>query len=347
MLDERKRRILRAIVDDYISSAEPVASRTVARKHSLGVSSATIRNEMADLEFLGYLEHLHTSSGRIPSSKGYRFYVDDLLPPAAMSAAEKMAIGRWYQARVKRAEGVFQETAKLISRVTQNIALVLAPQVAKARFRQLQFVPLNSHEAIAVLLTDAGFMENRVVEMPDGAEFADFERMARVINHCLDGESLASISAGTWRRIREEMMDESLFEAAMALIHTALDEGPRERLYMGGATEILAQPEFHDVSRVRAILSLLEEDTFVQEVLEGRPQGGISVTIGGENTYSGIQDCSVVMASYHLDGEPVGTIAVLGPTRMEYGKAMALIGYLHTELQEIARHLGWQGQVIR
>ena len=149
MLDERKQRILQAIINDYISSAEPVGSRTIARKYDLGVSPATIRNEMADLEMLGYLEQLHTSSGRIPSSKGYRFYVDDLLPPQPMTSHEKEVIDRWYRARVKRVEEVFQETAKIISRMTKNISLVLAPQITKAAFRCLQFLPLDSHRVIA------------------------------------------------------------------------------------------------------------------------------------------------------------------------------------------------------
>ena len=147
MIDERKQRILQAIIDDYISSAEPVGSRTLARKHDLGVSPATIRNEMADLEMLGYLEHIHTSSGRIPSSKGYRFYVNGLIPPKPVSDEEKALIDRWYKARARRIDEVFQETARLISKVTRNVSMVLAPQVSRAAFRCLQFLPLDDHRA--------------------------------------------------------------------------------------------------------------------------------------------------------------------------------------------------------
>ena len=127
-LDARKQKVLKAIIDDYIESAEPVGSRTLARKHDLGVSPATIRNEMADLEMLGYLEHLHTSSGRIPSSKGYRFYVNGLIPPKPVSDEEKKIINDWYKARVRRIDEVFQETARIISKVTKNVSLVLAPR---------------------------------------------------------------------------------------------------------------------------------------------------------------------------------------------------------------------------
>lgn len=342
MLDERKRRILQAVIDDYISSAEPVGSRAVARRHDLGVSPATIRNEMADLEEMGYLEHLHTSSGRIPSSKGYRLYVDNLLSPAPIGEREKVLIDRWYKARVRRIESVFQETAKVISRVTRNLALVLAPQLAQVSFRTLQFLPLDAERVIAVLMTDAGFVENRVLKMPSGSDFHDFQRMAEIINRCLTGERLASIGSAVLKRIRAEVMDESLYQAALELIHEALDEEKKEqRLYLGGTTEMLEQPEFHDVGRVRSLLSLLEEEELVKGILQKQAREGLAVTIGRENEYSGIQDCSVITATYHLDGERLGTIAVLGPTRMEYGKAMALLEYLNRHIARVVEPFRW------
>ena len=341
MLDERKQRILQAIINDYISSAEPVGSRTIARKYDLGVSPATIRNEMADLEMLGYLEQLHTSSGRIPSSKGYRFYVDDLLPPQPMTSHEKEVIDRWYRARVKRVEEVFQETAKIISRMTKNISLVLAPQITKAAFRCLQFLPLDSHRVIAVIMTDAGFVENKIIEMPAGAEFTDFQRMAQIINESLAGQSLDAIQQGSLKHIRDEIMDESLYEAAMEVIRRALDFEKRERLYLGGTTQLLEQPEFHDVERVKEILLMLEEEQLMKDILHAHLGEGLSVTIGHENQYSGIQDCSIITATYHLDGELLGTIAVLGPTRMEYGKSMALLNYMNSNLTEIIKRFRW------
>ena len=341
MLDERKQRILQAIINDYISSAEPVGSRTIARKYDLGVSPATIRNEMADLEMLGYLEQLHTSSGRIPSSKGYRFYVDDLLPPQPMSDKEKALIDKWYKAKVKRVEEVFQETAKIISRVTKNISLVLAPQLSQAAFRCLQFLPLDEHRAIAVIMTDAGFVENKIVPIPDGADFADFQRMSVVINSCLSGQTLESIHPDSLRRIRDEIMDESLYEAALEIIHRSLDSEKKERLYLGGTTQMLSQPEFRDVEKVKDILLMLEEEQLLKDILHAHLGQGLAVTIGRENKYSGIQDCSIITATYHLDGELLGTIAVLGPTRMEYGKAMSLLKYMNHNLAEVIKKFRW------
>jgi heat-inducible transcriptional repressor len=341
MLDERKQKVLAAIIEDYISSAEPVGSRTLARKYDLGVSPATIRNEMADLEMLGYLEQIHTSSGRIPSSKGYRFYVDDLLPPRQISDEEKVLINKWYRGRVKRIEEVFQETARIISRVTRNISLVLAPQLAQAAFRCLQFLPLDEHRVIAVVMTDAGFIENRIVAMPDGASFEDFQRMARVINKTLAGQTLDSIDPSSLKFIHDEMGDEDLYEAAIGIIHRSLDSEKRERLYLGGTTELLSQPEFHDVERVKDILLMLEEKELLKDILHAHLGEGLSVTIGHENKYRGIQDCSIVTATYHLDGELLGTIAVLGPTRMEYGRAMTLLDYMNNNLAEVIRKFRW------
>ena len=340
-LDARKKRVLRAVIDDYIESAEPVGSRTLARKYDLGVSPATIRNEMADLEMLGYLEQLHTSSGRIPSSKGYRFYVDGLIPPKPVSDEEKERIDKWYRARVRRIEEVFQETARIISQVTRNVSLVLAPQMTQAQFRCLQFLPLDDRRVITVLMTDAGFIENKILEMPSGATFEDFQRMAKVINMRLEGHTLRTIEQHSLTEIRDEIRDESLYEAALEIIHRALDSGRRERLYLGGTTQMLEQPEFHDVEKVKDTLLMLEEEELMKDILHAHMGDGLEVTIGQENEDKHFKDSSIITATYHLDGEVLGTIAVLGPTRMEYAKAMSLLEYMNQNLTDVIKRFHW------
>ena len=340
-LDNRKQLVLKAIIDDYILTAVPVGSRTISKKYDMGVSPATIRNEMADLEMLGYLRQLHTSSGRVPSSKGYRFYVDGLIPPKPVSDEEKVLIDRWYRTRVKRIDEVFVETAKIISEVTKNVALVLAPQMTHAAFRCLQFLPLDDHRVITVLMTDAGFIENKIVEMPDGATFADFQRMAQVINHNLAGHTLSSIEPPQLKQIEDEIADTPLYESALEIIHRALDSGKRERLYLGGTTQLLAQPEFHDVEKVKETLLVLEEESLMKDVLHAHMGEGLEVTIGQENEDSHFQDSSIITATYHLDGELLGTIAVLGPTRMEYAKAMSLLEYMNKNLTEVVKRYHW------
>ena len=340
-MDERKQRVLQAVVQDYIESAEPVGSRTIARRHDLGVSPATIRNEMADLEMLGYLEHIHTSSGRIPSSKGYRFYVDGLMQPMRLTDEEKAQIDRWYRARVKRIEEVFQETARLISRVTKNVALVLAPQMTKSAFRCLQFLPLDDRRSVAVLMTDAGFIENRIVAMPSGATFEDFQRMAKVINANLAGHSLQTIEHHSLAQIQDEIQDQLLYESALEIIQRALDSGKHERLYLGGTTQLLSQPEFHDVEKVKEMLLMLEEEELMKDILHAHMGDGLEVTIGQENENQHFKDSSIITATYHLDGELLGTIAVLGPTRMEYAKAMSLLEYMNTNLTDVIKRFHW------
>ena len=340
-LDDRKKRILQAVVQDYITSAEPVGSRTLARKYDLGVSSATIRNEMADLEMLGYLEHIHTSSGRIPSSKGYRLYVDSLLPVQPMTEQEKATINKWYQSKVQQVDQVFQETAKIISRMTRNVSLVLAPQLSTAAFRCMQFLPLDDHRVIAVLMTDAGFVENRIMEMPAGAAFEDFQRMAKVINETLAGHTLGAIQGGSLKRIEKEIGDSDLYESALHLIDKALDSQKKERLYLGGTTEMLEQPEFHNVDKVKELLVMLEKDQLMKDILKAHLGDGLTVSIGQENEYSGIKDCSIITATYHLDGELLGSMAVLGPTRMEYGRTMSLLNYMNQNLTEVIKRLQW------
>ena len=340
-LDARKQKVLKAIIDDYIESAEPVGSRTLARKHDLGVSPATIRNEMADLEMLGYLEHLHTSSGRIPSSKGYRFYVNGLIPPKPVSEEEKKLINDWYRTRVRRIDEVFQETARIISKVTKNVSLVLAPQMTQARFRVLQFLPLDDRRVITVLMTDAGFVENKIVEMPAGATFKDFQRMAEVINKNLAGRSLAAISPEKLLPIRDEIGDEGLYESALEVVNRALESGKQERLYLGGTTQMLTQPEFHDVEKVKHTLMMLEKEELIKDILHAHMGDGLEVTIGQENEDSQMQDSSIITATYHLNGELLGTIAVLGPTRMEYAKAMSLLEYMNDNLTEVIRKYNW------
>ncbi len=341
MLDERKQRILQAVIQDYISSAEPVGSRTLARKYDLGVSPATIRNEMADLEMLGYLEHIHTSSGRVPSSKGYRLYVDSLLPVQPMTDAEKAMIDKWYKAKVQQLDQVFQETAKIISKLTRNVSLVLAPQISKAAFRCIQFLPLDDHRVIAVLMTDAGFVENRIMEMPAGSSFEDFQRMAKVINGCLAGHTLGAIQNGSLKQIEAEIGDNGLYESAMTLIDKALNSQRKERLYLGGTTEMMEQPEFHNVDKVKELLIMLEKDQLMKDILKAHLGDGLTVTIGQENEYSGIKDCSIITATYHLDGELLGSMAVLGPTRMEYGRTMSLLNYMNNNLTEVIKRLHW------
>lgn len=339
MLDERKQRILRAIVDDYISTAEPIGSRTIAKKYGLGISPATIRNEMADLETLGYIKHLHTSSGRIPSSKGYRFYVDDLLTLEQLSEDEKNLINHWYATKARSVEGIFRETSRIISQLTKNISLVLAPQLSQTAFRYLRFLPLDSSHVIAIIMTDAGFINNKVIKVPSGVTFKDFENIANVFNSYLKGRSLRDISMASIRKIRGETVNTTVFNAIINIIDEAMAQDKKNRLYLGGAGQLMEQPEFHNIDNVKRILSMLEQETLLCNILQEQRNKGLAVTIGQENKYNDMKDCSIISVTYRLDGKPVATLAVLGPTRMDYGKIISLLEFMNTNLADIFHRL--------
>jgi len=338
MMDQRKRIILQAIIDDYISTAEPIGSRTIARRHDLGVSPATIRNEMADLELLGYIEQLHTSSGRIPSAKGYRFYVDSLLEPTQITEQEIATIKNWYQEKTRHVAEVFQETAKLLSSMTSNISLVLAPQVSKCSFKYLKFLPFDDSRAILVVVTDTGFVENKVINIPVGTSLNDLQHIAESINKRLSGLSFDKIKVAVLKEIQKDLVvDSQLLEKAMETLREALVVEKNERLYLGGTTQLLSQPEFKNIDKVKSFLVMLEEEQILCDILGKQENDGVIVTIGGENQYSGIKDCSMVQATYRMDGQVVGTVAVLGPTRMDYGKVMSVLGYMHQHLGEVLK----------
>ncbi len=338
MIDERKCKILQAIINDYISTAEPVGSRTLARKYDLGISPATIRNEMADLELMGYIEQPHTSSGRVPSAKGYRFYVDCLMSPQQMSEQEITLINNWYHAKVQRIEEVFQETVKILSTMTQNISLVLAPQLSHCVFRYLQFLPLDEHRAILIVVTDTGFVENKVINIPEGISFRDLQQISEGINNRLAGLSFDKIKTPILGEIKHEVLpDAKMFQTAMEIIKQALTADKHDKVYLGGTTQLLNQPEFRDVEKVKGLLSMLEEQQLLCDILNIQDSDGVVVTIGRENKYSGIHECSMVQATYRIDGQVVGTVAVLGPTRMEYGKIMTVLEFMHRHLGEMLK----------
>ena len=195
MLNDRKKKILQLIIEDYISTAEPVGSRTIARKYDLGISPATIRNEMSDLELLGYLEQPHTSAGRVPSAQAYRFYVDSLIEPGSLTDNDMALINSWYKERRRNIDDIFQSTAKILSRMTQNVSMVLANKDTGAVFRYIKFLPLDSSHAILCIVTDDGNVDNCVVEIPLGMRPEEMDYLAGRISSVLEGKELSEISA--------------------------------------------------------------------------------------------------------------------------------------------------------
>lgn len=336
MLNERKKKILQIIIEDYISSAEPVGSRTIARKYDLGLSPATIRNEMSDLELLGYLEQPHTSAGRIPSAQAYRFYVDALIEPGTLTDNDMALIDGWYNERRRNIDDIFQSTAKILSRMTQNVSMVLTNQQTIANFCYLKFWPLDSQHAILCIVADDGSIDTNVVDIPLGMSSEEMDYLAGKMSKLLEDRNLSDISVEILQNVHTDVVEDKLiFSSLLQAVRKMTGRRQEQKVFLGGTKQLLNQPEFRDVERVRNLLGILEEEKVLKDLLQGGEDSGLKVTIGSENKFTGIQDCSMVQATYRLNGQIVGTMAVLGPTRMEYGKVISVMDYLHKYLKTI------------
>ena len=336
MLNERKKKILQIIIEDYISSAEPVGSRTIARKYDLGLSPATIRNEMSDLELLGYLEQPHTSAGRIPSAQAYRFYVDALIEPGTLTDNDMALIDGWYNERRRNIDDIFQSTAKILSRMTQNVSMVLTNQQTIANFCYLKFLPLDSQHAILCIVADDGSIDTNVVDIPLGMSSEEMDYLAGKMSKLLEDRNLSDISVEILQNVHTDVVEDKLiFSSLLQAVRKMTGRRQEQKVFLGGTKQLLNQPEFRDVERVRNLLGILEEEKVLKDLMQGGEDSGLKVTIGSENKFTGIQDCSMVQATYRLNGQIVGTMAVLGPTRMEYGKVISVMDYLHKYLKTI------------
>lgn len=336
-MDERKRKVLTLLIEDYIATGEPVASRTLTKKYGLAVSPATVRNEMADLEDLGYLEQPHTSAGRVPSDLGYRYYVDQILERPYLEPSVLDWIQASYRAGVREIAWFMHQTARLVAAITAYPALVLAPTLAEARLVELGVIEMGPGTAVLVLKTDVGVVENRTVAVPEELSGADLKAIAAEFSFGLEGVLLKDLEAEIWRRLRRDLSRHRRFWEAVMEWAAAKDDD--ERMTVSGALNMLNYPEFRDVDRLRRVLGFLETEQEVGRLLMDHPGGsGVEVMIGAELPADAIRDCSVVTATYQLGGTVVGKLLVLGPRRMKYGR---VIGVLEAVSAELSRALKW------
>jgi heat-inducible transcriptional repressor len=330
MLTPRQRVILSAIVEDYVRSAEPVGSRTLSKHISIPLSPATIRNEMADLEDMGYLDQPHTSAGRIPSQKGYRFYVDNLMTKQGIEPDVLQQLRQLFRQRMDELEQLFQQTSRVLSELTQYTAIVLGPKMYQERIRHVQIVPLSSGRAVAILVTDTGHVEDRYVQFPGHISADDIARLVNFLNDKLSGVTVAVLKTRMVKELADELARTiGRYEDAIAILdELAHVASPPDRAYVGGTANILAQPEFRDVDKVLPLLSLLERSDAAGHVLPEGPASGVQVRIGQENGMPTLQDCTVISATYTIGGVPAGRIGILGPTRMNYARVVQILEYV-------------------
>ncbi|MBX0358774.1 heat-inducible transcriptional repressor HrcA [Halobacillus sp. Nhm2S1] len=339
MLTDRQLLILQVIIDDFILTAQPVGSRSIAKKDAVTFSSATIRNEMADLEELGFIEKTHSSSGRVPSEKGYRFYVDHLLSPLSLSSQEIVTIREAFDDKMMEFERVVQKSAGILSDLTNYTSIVLGPEVFETKLKQLQIVPLSDQSAIAILVTDTGHVEHRAFNVPVEIKGADLEKMVNILNSRLQGVPLVKLHEKLYSEINDLLKTHTdHHEEAFQYLRAALVDEHPTKLYIGGKTNILMQPEFRDLDKVRSLYATIERESEMADLLRTGKEG-IQVRIGQENPYDAMQNCSLITASYQLGNDQVGTIALLGPTRMEYNRMFSLMNVLSKHMTDTFR--GW------
>lgn len=335
-MDDRKRKILEAITDDYISTAEPVGSRTIARRYNLGISAATIRNEMSDLEEHGFLHQPHTSAGRIPSDKGYRFYVDVLVQPDPITQAEQLRIRREIGAKRREIEDTIAYATRLLAALTKYTSIAVAPNLGASRFRHVRILPLHEKNVMVISVIDPGFVQNRILETGRRITEEDANLMSEHLSALLGRSTLTDLTRSVIGEIRDIIDDQKLFEEIMDLLEHGLDSNPQERIYLDGATNLLEQPEFTDVEKAKSLLKVLEGRRLMLDLLDPiRIRGDLRVVIGSEHPYEELHRCSIVMSTYHIGGQVFGSIGVLGPTRMNYRRSMAFVQFMAESLSEI------------
>lgn len=332
MLSERQRMILSAIVDDYIRSAEPVGSRSISKRGDVSFSPATIRNEMADLEELGLLEQPHTSAGRIPSIKGYRYYVDHLIRLGGIGEQDMMKIRAFFAEKMNLWEEVVGHAATILSQLTNYTSIVLGPEMFNTTLKHFQLVPINESSAVAIIVTNTGHVEHRTVSIPEGIGMDDIQKIVNLLNDKLSGVPFIKVKSVLHSEIGEELgrfVDRC--EQILDMLEKTLADDAEPKVFLSGATNIMTQPEFKDVDKVKSILDMLEETPKLMQLFQAVPEG-IQVRIGTENPVEAINQCSLITATYSYEGQSLGTIGILGPTRMEYGKVISLLDYLSKDM---------------
>ncbi len=334
-LDQRKFQILRAIIDEYILSAAPVGSKAIRQSAELNWSPATIRNEMADLEALGYLAQPHTSAGRIPSDKAYRLYVDQMLKRAELDGNEKKLLNSYYRNRIDGIESVLRSTAQALSEITHYTAVVMMPDMAVNRLRHLQLVPLSEGKAIAVIVTDAGVARDAVIDIPADMTPDELENLSRTITQrCYNCRMTTVAERLTDEIARELHLRGDFLKTLLARVDESSQSGT-SMVELSGARNMLRYPEYNDVNKAKTFLATVEQRDAIYQMMKKASNMEFTITIGSENEQEGLQDCSVVTATYRVNDAPFGTFGIIGPTRMDYNRVINVLQGVQQNLASI------------
>lgn len=345
-MDERKIKILQAIIHDYIITGEPVGSRTIAKKYDLGVSSATIRNEMSDLEELGFIEQLHTSSGRKPSDKGYRLYVDKMIHLPKITPEEELIIKReLINEALYEVDKIVKKATTLISELTKLTCVVRTPSVRSSSIKLIQLLSIDINNVLAIIVTHNGIINNNVIRINKVISNDMLQKLSNILNAKLVNLTIQDINLAVINELKVGLQGyEDIFDAIIPALYEALTKANNSEIYYEGAANIFNYSEYNDVEKARQFLSLMDNKDVLMKLFTdvydaAHVDNSVSISIGKENFIQDAKDCSIVSAVYSLGNKPLGTIGVIGPTRMQYSKVISLlteiVGILNNNIGQI------------
>jgi len=331
LLNDRKKKVLQAIIEEYIATAEPVSSATILENYNLDRSSATIRNDMAELEELGYIEKPHTSSGRIPSAKGYRFYVDELLNDEKISLDEIQYIKSKLETKVNEIEDLTKITTNTLSEITHYTTVAIGPDLSKNTITEVKFILLGSRILMAVVLTESGAIKETIIKYDDDISEAQVEGLNYIFNNRLKGKPLEKIDKPMEEYIISAMSDQAdVIKPIIYQMNRSLEEA--DQIYLEGANNVFDFPEFKKIDTARNFLSILDTKEQMLELLNTGLVEDINVYIGEENEKEELKDLSIITFKHTVAGKDMGTIGIIGPKRMDYSKVISIMKYINKKL---------------
>jgi heat-inducible transcriptional repressor len=328
-LTDRCQLILEAIIEEYIATAQPVGSKALTRNPRIKLSPASIRNVMAELEDHGYLVSPHTSAGRVPTEKGYRFYVDTLLRLADLDTSQKDQIETQYRQQGLQMADMLREASRTLSSYSQYTGLVMVPRLTTTVFRHIEFVRLSKRQLLAVFVTQSGLVQNKLVAIDEDLSPAELEQITNYLNQTLTGLSIQEVRVRIIAEMkREKALYDQLLRRAFTLSSAALSDEPSGDVIIDGTSYFLEQPEFSDLQQMKRIVQTFEQKSILVDLLDrGINTEGVQVLIGSETECSDLVGCSLITAAYSGKRGTLGTLGVIGPNRMPYSSIIPIVDY--------------------
>ena len=327
MLTSRQKLILKAIVEEYVNTAEPVASFDLMSKPYLNFSSATLRAEMATLEQLGLIEKPHTSSGRVPTSFGYKYYVENLVTRDTDVVSDFPLIDQIFKEHNLMKEEAIKEAMNLLSKLTNYTSMALGADYRSELVKKMDFIPVSDYEAVILIVTNEGHVSNQTIKIPNGLKSEDLKNVVKVLDEVLRNKPITDVEKilnDEFARLQvKDIMDYQ--DQLLNTFVNAFSKFYKENYYLSGMSNLFGQPEFNDVNKLKKYMEAFEEGEVMR--LVGNTNG-LTVRIGSENKILAMDDCTIISVPYRIDDDKVGTIAVIGPTRMEYKKVIPLVEYI-------------------